>query len=489
MRHLPLFRLLEEQGQVWSTSGNYDMKKHKIVVCVLAAFMMSGACAKDESTETESKKVSAGETENNAKETKKSAVLFAGTNVLLPEEVAMLRFGSAEAEALKELGQDSNLWFSRVNDDVSYTLEVRDGIVAGIKIKTKKDLDKVLGEAWGTPYLDKDGVAFWFNPKEKLRAFLPKVYEGEAVTIQPYQPFEDFLGKSGFALAFAKDKALLGATVEEFRDAWGRQLCRFAKQGLPIQDAYIKYLADSKNKFPPPYKNEIEICWMAKRGLGIYSNDDSVTFAQDGGVDSLSISIETGGSTKYVAKIVAILDAKFGTATILPTESNARYYFDAESQRKVEVTIGEQSIYLGYMAYMPLETLFGGSGPGLGIEPKSAFGTYEEIAKEDPDHYRSSHGSLASLFYPGTEFSYGLTELSLWKTPGDKKVSKQKLVLHYIDNPELGERILGLLEKKFGAPVPSKRKTDDGRYINFKTKKRKVEVWQVEEQLQITITK
>ncbi len=161
------------------------MKKHKIVVCVLAAFMMSGACAKDESTETESKKVSAGETENNAKETKKSAVLFAGTNVLLPEEVAMLRFGSAEAEALKELGQDSNLWFSRVNDDVSYTLEVRDGIVAGIKIKTKKDLDKVLGEAWGTPYLDKDGVAFWFNPKEKLRAFLPKVYEGEAVTIQP----------------------------------------------------------------------------------------------------------------------------------------------------------------------------------------------------------------------------------------------------------------------------------------------------------------
>ncbi len=466
------------------------MKKNKIVGCLIATLTMSGACSKNESTETEAKKTISTK--------EKSVDLFLGTGVTLPKTAENLKFGSTRAQAQKQVAQDTFSWSSG-GTDFRLRSEGSEGVVSQLELRTRshtdEPLEKLATEAWGQPYKDPKGNKYWLNPETKLRAISAPIFEGENIRIEPYQPLSELLGRSGFGLAFAKDKVLLGATVEELHEAWGNTLCQFETEGPKIQDDYKLHVADSANKFPTLGNNSIEMCWDTNRGINhVYFENDTVSFGENGNTTRFSMSIATQGSKRYAEEILAFFDAKFGEPVIISSQDGkTRYYVDAESQRQAVVLQTSQHVHFDYLKYMPLETLFGGEGPGLSIEPKSVFGTYPEIAKEDPEHFRAS-GTSASLYYPPIDFANFNTQLSLEKNSGSEKVSTQTITLRYGANLEFAKRVLVQLGKKFGSPT-SETKSDDGRYVyfKFKSKKRKVEVSQYLEEgygsFTITITK
>ncbi len=473
------------------------MKNKSILVSLLVSAMFGGACGKDDASSSDSKnKASSSKKEKPAKEDKAKAKglegLFTGTSVTLPKEVAALTFGGSEAEALKQVGIESNYWTPKGYKKVRFSLGKTSEIVDSFEIQADDPLEETITKQWGAPMKDKDGTAFWFNPEKAIRAFLPKHAKGKSLKFEAYQPLQELLGKEGFALEFAKDKALVGASVKELQEAWGDALCNFSEQGPKIQDAFTEHVADSLNQFPPNYGSQIDICWQTKRGMHPYSaSPGKVSFGGNGRVVAFYLSVVTGGSAPYAKTQIAVLDAKFGTPVVVAVkDGEERYYFDAASKHKVKVSRDKDNSYvtIAYQQYMPLEELLGGDGPGISVEPPSVFGSFEAIAKEDPEHFQPS-GVLASLFYPGTEYAGGLTEIQLNKMAHAKKVSSYKFVLHYGDNPAHEAEILELLEKKWGAPSSPKKEASNGKYLNYKNGKRKISVWQVNTQFQITVSK
>ncbi len=253
--------------------------------------------------------------------------------------------------------------------------------------------------------------------------------------------------------------------------------------------AYEEHRKDSLNTFPPTYGSHIDVCWPHSRGAGTTVDRDKVDIGTHGRVARYRMSIPTKGSKEIAASALAVLTQKLGEGTTIDTErGQEHHYANAEAELKVKAVVAKESVHLTFSEYLPLEKLLGGAGPGLGLEPEGVFGTYEDIAKADPEHFEPS-GVLASLVYPGTEFASGLTEVRLTKMSKAKKVSSYRVVLHYGQNPALETKILGLLEAKFGPARESKREASKGEYLDFGGKgQRKISVWKVSDQFQITVT-
>ncbi|MBL4637073.1 MAG: hypothetical protein JKY56_24680 [Kofleriaceae bacterium] len=469
--------------------------KYKIVV-LASAVLLSGACGKDDTASESGAKVSS-EPEAKSKTPKKEKSLglgglFGGEAVTLPEEIANVKFGESEGENQKTLGQDSNYKSSDTFKGLSYRMRSTADLTTSVDVSGSDKLEEAATKAWGTPAKDKDGFAYWFNPKNKLRAHMSKYGKGKTLVIDRYQPIEDVLGDSGFSFSFAKGKALLGASIEDVHAAWGDSLCRYDEQGQKLIDAFNEHVADSIARFPPSYANQIDLCWDSPRGTGSGIGNDKLSIGSNGRVSNYHMTIPADGSPEVVASAIAFLDKKLGEGAIVESSrGQEHHYFNAEEKLKVKATVTKDNgrVHVIYSQYLPLEELFGGDGPGLGVEPAGVFGSFDDIQKADPDHFAPS-GVLARLIYPGTEFSQGLTEISLSKMSKAKKVSSYKVVLHYKGYPKQEARILEVLAKKFGPARESKRKASQGKYIDFGGKgQRKVEVWQVNEQFQITLAK
>ncbi len=416
--------------------------------------------------------------------------LFGGESVTLPQEIAKVVFGKSESENQKSLGQDSNYKSSDTFKDLNYQMRSTAELTTSVDVSGSDKLEEAATKAWGAPAKDKDGLAYWFNPEAKLRAHMSKYGKGKTLVIDRYQPLEDVLGDSGFTFSLAKGKVLLGARIEELHAAWGDSLCRYDEQGPKLIDSYKEHVADSIARFPPTYNSQIDLCWDNPRGTGSGVGNDKLDIGANGRVSHYRMTIPADGSAEVVTSTISFLDKKLGKGTLVESSrGQEHHYFSAEEKLKVKAVVVKDnvSVHLVYSQYLPLEELLGGDGPGLGVEPEGVFGSFEDIQKADPDHFSPS-GVLARLIYPGTEFSQGLTEISLSKMSKAKKVSSYKVVLNYKGYPKQEARILELLTKKFGPARESKRKASQGKYIDFGGKgQRDIEVWHVNQQFQITL--
>lgn len=144
--------------------------------------------------------------------------------------LAQVKLGSTEAEAKKaapklmELGgvqsDIDNVWFSvfAMDDKVMYETMSMPKVGA---------LDTVKA-AWGEPVKGKDEIMnapqyYWFNPEDGIRAKLGDSLDKDSMQLQidAYQPVAKQIGDSGPPFAFEKKKALLGATPDEIKKAYG----------------------------------------------------------------------------------------------------------------------------------------------------------------------------------------------------------------------------------------------------------------------------
>lgn len=456
-----------------------------------AALLLIAACGKDSDKQAD-KQGKKQAKKQSGEEPEASTHPFAGSSPALPAELAKLDWSASAEDNQKLLGADSTYISSKAHKGVSYTLRaLKDGSMSSVTVDTDVALEPALTKLWGPPFKDKDDVAYWFNPASGLRALISEYGDGKDLEFKPYQSLDSLLGDKGFALALADGKKLLGATIEELKPSWGEQLCDYEEKAQKLIDAYKAHAEDSLNRLPDAYRNKLDLCWPHLRGMASYAERDRISIGKDGRVASYYFKITTSGSVKFVEATLATLDAKLGKAVVIDDkDGSTRYYFDPASRRRVIVSVDKknQSVGVRYSPYLPLEELLGGDGPGLGVETEGTLGTFESAQKSDPEHFQPA-GVLASLVYPPTEFARFQTVIDLKRFAKRKNVHAYKVVLHFSDNPELEGRILTLLEKKFGPPKPSKRKTDKGKFIDFKGKKRKAEVWQVNEQFQITVSK
>ena len=467
----------------------------KSTISILSfALLFASACGKDDKPSETDTKVVDSELKTPSAASKSTSLdgLFVGTTVTLPEEMTKVVLGKAEVDNQKMLGQESNYRSSEAFKGVSFQMRSSNELTKSIDVSVEDGLEAAVTKAWGTPAKDKKGLAYWHNPEAGLRAYVSPYGKGKTLVIDRYQPLGEFLGEAGFALAFAKDKPLLGASIEELHAAWGDALCDYEEKGPPLIASYAEHRKDSINTFPPSYNYSIDLCWELNRGADTNTKRDKLELGANGRVARYRMTVPTQGSPELTASTIAFLDKKLGEAVVIESEHGQEHHYASAGdglKAKALVTKGSEDVHVVFTEFLPLEQLLGGDGPGLGVVPESVFGTFEDIAKADPGHFEPS-GVLASLVYPGTEFSSHLTKISLSKMAKAKTVSSYKVVLHYKGYPELEAKILSLLETKFGPARESKRKASEGKFLDFGGKgQHKVEVWQVNEQFQITFSK
>jgi hypothetical protein len=216
---------------------------------------------------------------------------------------------------------------------------------------------------------------------------------------------------------------------------------------------------------------------------------DQIRFGLDGKVASIYLGFETNGSETLQQQLVALMDAKFGAATVVPTERGIyRSYFDPASKRRAKVNVGERSVSLELSRFLPVAELIGGDKPGLSIENASLpVGTFAAIKAADHEHYRQ-RGVLASLYYPPTEFAQQHTEVKLDFFDKHTKTHGYSVVLHHTDNEAAGDQVLELLKAKFGEPKLDKRSTEGDQTFLFAKNGRKVSARRVKQQWQLRVT-
>jgi hypothetical protein len=457
------------------------MLRHLLVVITLVS------CSSGEGDKSDPSKAS-----KQAPPTGDVATLFTGATVTLPLDVAKAAFGAGKADTLKAIAADSTYVTSKTVAKVSYDLDFdKAGKLTQIKLASGTELEPVLTKQWGPPFKTAKGEPFWFASDDSgLRAWLPAHAKGKAVTFSPYEPIPKLLGDKGFQLAFAAGKPLFGATLDELHAAWGTALCDFEREAPKIKDAFAKNAADSLYRLDV-YQLKLRLCPKLPRTTEQYTPaGDTIRIGFDGKVLALVMSIPTGGSAELQQQILEQLDAKFGKAIELKTEKHqVRSYFDPAAKLRAIVSVHEQSVGLEVGPYLPVAELLGGDRPGLSIEaPSMPGGTFEQIEKDDPTHFRRM-GTLASLIYPPTEYGQGNTEVGLDFYDKHKETYGYHVVLHHTDREAAGDEVFALLGAKFGEPKKDAKSKEGDLYFNFAKNGRKLSARRVSQQWQLRFTK
>jgi hypothetical protein len=417
--------------------------------------------------------------------------IFVSGKVALPAEVAGATFGAEKAAVFKATGADSTFMSSKAHENISYNFTFVDDKLDALSVSGKGPLEDTLTRAWGKPIKNKDGEAFWFDSAGGVRAWLPKYGDGEKVTFGAYQSIDALLGASGFDLAFAAGKPLLGATLDELKAAWGDALCDFDENAPRIKDAFIKNAADSLNSLRD-VQRDLDLCQPGKRTVAVHMDTrDSIHVGLNEKAVTLVMSFPTGESKEIEQQLIGFLDKKLGEpADVLESDKTSeRTYLDPAGKKRIVARILRQSVQLWVSDYLPLAELIGGEGPGLSVEGKGIIGkSFDDIKAADPEHFRAS-GELASLYYPPTKFGGQHTEIALERNAGAKKVHGYTVVLHHKDREAAGDEVFELLKAKFGEPKKDKRSTDTDLYYNFKKDGRKISARRVSQQWQLRVSK
>ncbi|MBA3397014.1 MAG: hypothetical protein H0T89_30570 [Deltaproteobacteria bacterium] len=422
------------------------------------------------------------------------AALFTGKAPALPDEIAKARLGGAKADVLKAVGAESGYVPSKVQKDVTYDLkfDAKTEKLEEISVKADTNLEPILTKQWGAPVKNDARESYWFAPETGLRAWLPKYGRNETVTFTRYEPIAKGLGGPGFDLAFAAGKPLFGATLDELKAAWGATLCDFDDEAPRMKEAFEENAKDSIASLRD-VKRELAVCRELPRTVETGTpGRDKIRIGVDARAFAIRMVFPVSGSPELRQQLVSELDAKFGKAVEVKWEKNVqRGYFDPAAKLQAIASIGEQSVVLEVGPYLSVAELLGGDKPGLSIETASMIGgTFEQIQKEDPTHFRQS-GELAALIYPPTEFSAFQTDIGLHRFANAKKTHQYTVVLHDNHRPGAGDEVLALLKQKYGDPKPSKahKSTETDQYWDFAKLGRKVQARRVSEQWQLTYSK
>jgi hypothetical protein len=418
--------------------------------------------------------------------------LFTGATVTLPPEVAKATFDTKKADVTKAIGTDTGYMSSKTHADVSYDLRFsRAENLETITVTTRgSKLEPILTKQWGAPFKLAKGELFWFNPEAGLRAWIPTRGDGETVTLSKYEALPALLGGKGFDLAFAKGKALFGATLDELHTAWGAKLCDWDRQSESMKKAYAENAKDGLYPLEPS-NLQLRFCPAWSRTVEEYSpSADTIYMGRDGKAFAVGMSLSTGQSPELTALLVKQLDEKFGTATeIKDGEDTARYYFDPAAKMRAIVKVGKDYINLSVAPYMPVAELIGdASKPGLAIEtPTMVGGTVEQITKENEAHIHNM-GELHELIYPPTEWTFFQTEVDLSWMAHETKSYGYRVVVHHTHNEKAGDDLYALLVAKYGEPKKTEG-DDKDKTFSFAKGARKLSARRVSEQWQLSISK
>jgi hypothetical protein len=405
------------------------------------------------------------------------ASLFTGTTVTLPAEVAAAQLGSPEADVKKALSVDSTYVSSKTHDGVSYDLDYtrEEKKLEKISVSSRKaELEPILTKQWGPPIKTKKGEAYWFDEKSGMRAFLPEYAKGKRVTFTKYESLPGLLGDKGFDLAFAKDKPLVGATLDELKAAWGGKLCDFEKEGANVKASIEEYRKESLGMWHDK-KKDLRLCLALPRGTEQYTPyGDRVTFGRMGKVHEVLFSFPTGGSPELEKQMLAFFDGKYGKPTELTDSSGGkeRWYFDPATRRRAIVMYGRgDSVALAVSSYYPIAEMLAADTPGvIAVATKSMpGGTPEQIEKEDPEHF-NPHGELQELVYPGTDWSRHETEIDLSNYEGEKTTYAYTVNFHHSNNEAAGDAVMAMLENKLGPAKKAANWTEADQFYELKTK-------------------
>lgn len=419
-------------------------------------------------------------------------LLFTGTTVTLPPEVAKAAFDTKKAEVAKVIGSDSGYLTSKTHADVSYDLRFsRADNLEQITVTTRKTkLEPILTKQWGPPVKLAKGELFWFNPDAGLRAWIPTRGDGETVSFSKYEALPALLGGKGFDLAFAKDRALIGATLEELHTAWGAKLCDWERQSEKMTKAYAENAKDSLYRLEN-YDLQLKLCPAWSRTVEEFSpSSDTIYMGHDQKAFAIGMSLPTGGSPELAAQLVKQLDDKFGAATeVKGNDTTDRYYFDPATKRRAVVKVGKDYINVTVGVYMPVAELIGdASTPGLAIEtPSMVGGTIEQISKENEKTIHHM-GTLHELVLPPTEWTFWQTSVDLEFMAHETKSNGYRVVVHHTGYEKGGDDLYALLVAKYGEP---KKTTGDDKDKTFTFKKgnRTLSARRVSEQWQLGVTK
>jgi hypothetical protein len=417
--------------------------------------------------------------------------LFTGKTVTLPGELTKAAFGAKKSEVLAAVGADGTYISSKTVPKVSFDLDFdKADKLTQIKVAAPSELEALVAAQWGPPSKTAKGVAFWFAPDTGLRAWLPDYAKGKALAISQYEPITKFLGPKGFTLAFAEGKALFGASLDELKTAWGAALCDFDREAPRIKDSLAKNAADSLYRLEPSMLR-LRLCPKLPRTVEQFAPaGDVIRIGYDGKVLAFVMAIPTAGSMEVQQQVIEQLDAKFGTPVKLDTEKqHVRSYFDPAAKLRAVATLGEQSISLEVGPYLPVADIVGGDRPGLGFEtPSMPGGTFAQIAKEDPAHFKQM-GKLASLYFPPTEYGSTNTEVSLDFYDKHAETYGYHVVIHHTDREAAGDAVFALLKAKFGEPKKEAKSSDIDVYWSFAKAGRKISARRVSQQWQLYVTK
>jgi hypothetical protein len=421
------------------------------------------------------------------------SLLFTGKTVTLPPEMEKAVFDTKKADVTKAVGTDSGYMSSKTHADVSYDLRFsRAENLEQITVTARgTKLEPILTKQWGPPTKLAKGALFWFNPEAGLRAWIPERGNGELVSFSKYEAPTTLLGGKGFDLAFAKDKALFGATLDELHAAWGAKLCDWERQSATIKKAYEENAKDSLYRLENS-QLQLRFCPAWSRTIEEYSpSADTIYMGHDGKAFAVSMSFPTGGAPEIAAQLVKDFDAKFGNATEL-TESEttkARYYFDPEKKMRAVAKVGKDYVNLSVGPYMPVADIIGdASKPGFAIETASMVGgTLEQISKENEKTIHHM-GTLHELVLPPTEWTFWQTNVDLRWMANEKKSDGYRVVVHHSNNEPAGDAVFELLKAKYGEPKKVKPE-GEGTMHTFQKGGRTLSAWRVNEQWQLRVTK
>lgn len=438
-------------------------------------------------SETESK-----QREKRVEKSKDVAPLFTGATVTLPPEVAKATFGMPEEEVQKATGARSTYLSSPSLDRVSYQFELshNEKKLEKISASTSTPLEPLATKQWGAPVKTAKGVPFWFDPKTGLRAWLPEYAKGTNVSFSRYDSLESLLGPTGFSLAFAQGKPLIGASLDELHAAWDTKLCDFTEKGPKIAKAVDAYRTEDFGLWHDA-PHELRLCMSLPRLVSEGAPyGDYIEIGRMGKVEEIRLELEVGGAQVLIDQAIKFLDAKFGTPVVLTdsTKNQVRWYFDPATKQRANARFTGNSILLSFGRYTPVASLLAADAPGvLSVATKSMpGGTAEAIQKEDPEHF-NAHGTLAQLVFPASDFGYEELEIDLEHWAHETKTYSYRTVFHHTDNEAAGDAVFALLEAKLGKAKKDAKSTDTDVYYNWRAKngnrvvgRRVSQQWQIE---------
>ncbi len=424
------------------------------------------------------------------------STLFSGTTVTLPEEVAKATFGAPQPEVAKAIGTETTYLSSKRFKDVSYDLDYtrEQKKLEKLSVTANVALEPLLTKQWGPPIKTKSGVAFWFDAKSGVRAWLPAYGKGKRVAFSRYDSLASLLGTTGFDLALASGKPLIGATLDELEAAWGGKLCDYKETGPAIKKSIEEYRTDWNGLWHDK-KHELRLCLALPRFVDENTPfGDTLYVGRMGKVEEAMFSFRTGESPELTKEAIAFLDAKYGKPVEIATSYGAqRWYFDPATHQRARATFNADGFSVFVGRYVPIAELLAADKPGvLSVATKSMpGGAPAAIAKEDPEHF-NPHGTLPALVFPAADYNTEETEIDLESWDKAPTTHAYRVVFHHTDNEPAGDAVFALLEKKLG---PAKKdseheSTDKDRYFAWRTKDgQKVSARRVSQQWQIEVSR